>query len=654
MDTLKISEPDSKPSTKILTNSFNFNPLAIQPFVPKIKKQSGNPFSINLDNSGKVFQPRQRTSLIAEKPKSKIVRRNTDIFTKKEANNVHLNHNPLSRNNNLKLATVTKNKFSNAPQTPKAINLANNQDPRTKNLNFQVIAEIKPDNKKVDFPIDINIVIPDKLVIIAATDKRPELNRIELFDLIEKKTVYTEKIKDPSGVVVIGQKFIFAKTNCEIVRFELVVDKNRKYSLKNRTNFMKLPGMCYGLKIYQDHQRKIGPLLTTVVKKCPKINNKFPGMIFICPESAEVLKTIVIKTRNSQSQVRFFSNFVDNICYVTCLKCDDIYKITLKFPEVRNCIGLGLRNKLSIRDVEDSQIFYGNQEIPRDQKFNRFWQIAGPSIDEFGNVLVADSKNFRIVFFDKKLIESNFAVANPKIYKQKEETMRDINNNPLNLVRETTGPKKIKEILVPTPQKYWMQKGKDHKYSSKLMMRGITKNINEEQIQIKLDPQRRFITDIMINREENEAYLTCRSNEEAKLVCQAYRGKPIPFPGVFRASKNLNNNKNQIINEIQIGCFSPGQKYGSMSYSRIGFCPECWMLELEQVENDIDSANPFDHRQVLTKNDDGIKISGQVQLKIDRFKNYKKWRPSGINLVGEYLLIGDLQNKSFIVSKLMS
>ena len=77
-------------------------------------------------------------------------------------------------------------------------------------------------------------------------------------------------------------------------------------------------------------------------------------------------------------------------------------------------------------------------------------------------------------------------------------------------------------------------------------------------------------------------------------------------------------------------------------------------IRAEQVENDIDSANPFDHRQVLTKNDDGIKISGQVQLKIDRFKNYKKWRPSGINLVGEYLLIGDLQNKSFIVSKLMS
>lgn len=226
----------------------------------------------------------------------------------------------------------------------------------------------------------------------------------------------------PSSICQINDQ-IFVKTDRTIYEF-----KFRPQSQTQPLQFLKvtskLPGNAYGLKPYQDN------FLATILYSQVS-GSRQAELIFIETKTGNIdcSKSIVLKTNRNSSSFRFFSNLDPNshkYFYLTCLKFDEIYQVDIQNKSLKH-YGNGhiLMNAYHSNNANPRQIPIGmgaaaslayadTQKLNNQHNPHKFNQIAGPSVDNFGNVFIADSKNFRIVYVDRQQMSVNLSLAEKK------------------------------------------------------------------------------------------------------------------------------------------------------------------------------------------------------------------------------------------------
>jgi len=249
-------------------------------------------------------------------------------------------------------------------------------------LQMEILTEVKQDKSHpIQFPLDIDLINEKYLIMCCAGEGA---NCIYVADITTGKIIDTFKsnlLNQPGGVTHKNSQ-IFIKDNNKIFEFELkTTTKNLPPKLVLKRTLTKKLNKIYGLRYYP----KANCLLTLQeindkrdvamsMGKSRGRSTKSSVITVVCAETGEIKEDVDLDP--GLTGARFLNcRTSDGSIFVSNLQEELVYK------------------------VMDSEVdlTFGDRKL--------FNQVAGIATDPFGNILIGDSKNFRILLFPRQKID---------------------------------------------------------------------------------------------------------------------------------------------------------------------------------------------------------------------------------------------------------
>ena len=522
------------------------------------------------------------------------------------------------------------------PKQPKSENLqktynlkkfmANNSS----QINFKVKAELGPRHEwEMTYPLDLVCLKKDQYFAMVSSSA----DSVYVYDIIQNKIVQhlshrknDRVIRNPSSIckILAGSgsptpiEYVFIKTDKNIYRyiFDLAAATKSETKILKFDKFLaKLDGNAYGLKPVQSKNAII------TIYYQPRTP---PNLLIMNALSGQLIKSIPIQTRLPTSSFRFFSNIFSATSssesayfYLTCLKHDDIYRVDIQTGKVN---------------------FYGNFALTKGQGGHnkdpaKFMQIAGAAIDDFENVLIADSKNRRIVYVNKNQILSNLGLP-VEISSKVKPKVKQTHTTSTSLVGSPYYPPSI--------------------HNTELKITGFPHTFSAAALHYHLDLQKLCILDVTILNDQKTAILKTKSPKASYKILRYWTGRVM--------KERTSMEPLQFAKPLKIKCLDKSVEDDNFCLKYVK-CPAC-----NDPEYDVTGENVNEHTDTCTDeaiiedtnpnpesendmpyNRNKISITATVNLLRKNDQNFRKYRPSGINFMDGYLLIADLSKPGFLI-----